>query len=220
MGVEMDGDLRAWGNAQRRVGSLLAFGVAVAFLVGALVAFFLDAPAWLYWAFLVVVALALVFEVLLLVLRPAAPRVQAQAEAVAAPAVAPEPSPYAPPAEQEPQQQWAPPAPAPAPPPVRTLTLRCSDCGTVFDISDTGDRPLRHTCPGCGAEGMLREEGAAPMLAADPAPVEAAAPAAAQPAKRLKLRCGGCKEVFAIEDSGERPLRRPCPYCGRTGEVR
>ncbi|MEA3199668.1 MAG: hypothetical protein QOE90_1096 [Thermoplasmata archaeon] len=202
MGVELEGNPRDWGNAQRRVGSLIALGVAVAFLVAALVAYVLSSPSWVYWAFVVVVVLALLFEVALLALQPSRARPMA---------VAPQPQPQP---QPEPQASWAPPpAPEPAPQGVRTLTLRCSDCGTVFDIQDTGERPLRHVCPGCGAEGTLRDE-------AEPEPQPEPQPPAAPAVKKLKLRCGGCKEVFVIEDTGERPLRRPCPYCGRTGEVR
>lgn len=212
MGVEMDGDVRAWGNDQRRVGSLLALLAAVVLLVAAVAVYFLMGTdgAVVFWVLVALVALALLFEVLLMVLRPPA------AEAAGA-AWTPEPQQAAPPAQGE--TQWAPPAAGPEPAPaIRTLTLRCSDCGTVFDVADTGERPLRHVCPGCGAEGTLRDEMLAPAAAPEPVAAPAAAPAPA--VRRLKLRCGGCKEVFTIEDTGERPLRRPCPYCGRTGEVR
>jgi len=220
MGVEMDGNVRAWGNDQRRVGSILALVGAAIFLVAALVVYFVagDGGETAYWTLLVLVALCLVFQVLLLVLKPAT-----SAPAAPAMAAASEPAPAA-----EPSWQPAPPAPAAAP--VRTLTLRCSDCGTVFDLADTGERPLHHTCPGCGAEGVLRDDmmpvSAPPVPQpqenpyAPPGEVAASAPPAAPPVKRLKLRCGGCKEVFTIDDSGERPLRRPCPYCGRMGEVK
>jgi predicted RNA-binding Zn-ribbon protein involved in translation (DUF1610 family) len=212
MGVEMDADLSAWGNAQRRVGSILALAVAAVLLVAALAVYFLmgEDGAIVYWTLVALVALALLFEVLLLVLRPRA------ADAAGA-AWTPEPQTDTQP-KSEPEPQWAPPPEVPSGLPVRTLTLRCSDCGTVFDVADTGERPLRHVCPGCGAEGTLRDEAAGPAPAAPSAPPTPLAMAI--PVKRLKLRCGGCKEVFTIEDTGERPLRRACPYCGRTGEVR
>ena len=70
----------------------------------------------------------------------------------------------------------------------------------------------------------MRDPAPAPEPAAEPEayapPAERLAVQQAAPVKRLKLRCGGCKEVFSIEDTGERPLRRPCPYCARMGEVR
>jgi predicted RNA-binding Zn-ribbon protein involved in translation (DUF1610 family) len=219
LGVDLGGSPRIWGNDQRRVGSLLALGISAVLLVAALVVYFLigEDGAVVYWSLIGLVALALLFEVLLLVLR--APRAAGAAAAeAAAPAWTPEPAPTMP-APADPVAAWAPPAQTTThAEPVRTLTLRCGDCGTVFDVSDTGERPLHHTCPGCGAEGMLRAETlGAPQTAAP----TIAAPAAPAPAvRRLKLRCGGCKEIFAIEDSGERPLRRPCPFCGRTGEVR
>lgn len=35
------------------------------------------------------------------------------------------------------------------------LTLRCGACDTVFDMADTGERPLVCPCPACGIEGIL-----------------------------------------------------------------
>ena len=35
------------------------------------------------------------------------------------------------------------------------LHLRCGECGTTFDVPDTGQRPLTHVCPGCGRNGTL-----------------------------------------------------------------
>lgn len=216
MSVNVSMDLASWPDREKRMGSLVALGVVVLAVVGGLVTYFV-APGSIglvSWILVAIVALALVFLVLLLVLKArAAPAAETQAEAHEM---------HAGHAHAEPAQHaasdsaYAPPAPAPAPPQVQTLTLRCGDCSTVFDVSDTGERPLYHTCPGCGAEGALRDVGIVAPIAA-PTPPASAAPATH---KRLRLRCGGCKEVFAIDDSGERPLRRPCPHCGRTGEIR
>lgn len=207
MGVEMTPDVRSWEAPQRRVGSLLALAVAALVVVAALVtyAFAREAAAVAYWALVVVLVLVLAWMGVLLFVGGA--------RSVPTPSSG----------EAHPHYGPAGPAPAPAPAPAgehATLTLRCGDCGTIFDITDTGERPLYHACPGCGAEGALREPPAA--YAPEPAPEPMAPPAAPAPAapKRLKLRCGGCKQVFVIEDTGERPLRRPCPHCGRTGEIR
>lgn len=35
------------------------------------------------------------------------------------------------------------------------LTLRCGACATVFEVADTGERPLVCPCPTCGVEGVL-----------------------------------------------------------------
>lgn len=120
------------------------------------------------------------------------------------------------------EQGLAPPQGAQAQP--QQLTLRCSSCGTVFDVQDTGERPLRHVCPGCGAEGELREEDLGPA----PAPAPAApAPAPEEPrpkptrtVKTLKLRCKSCSTVFTLRDTGERPLYHECPGCKATGVLR
>ena len=211
MGVEMGGSVRQWQADQRRVGSLLALGVAALALVAALVAWYAFGVASdvLYWSLLGVVAVVLLFEVVLHALPPRAHAAHPSAGPALDGGRVPT---YA--------QGGAPDAPRPA---ARTLTLRCGDCGTVFDLSDTGERPLYHACPGCGAEGVMRDPAPAPAPEAAPeayAPPAERAAAASAPVKRMKLRCGGCKEVFSIEDTGERPLRRPCPYCARVGEVK
>lgn len=232
-GVDMDGNVPGWTNDQRRVGSLLAIGVAALLVLVGLVAFaFLgEDGGWLYWTLFGLLLLVLVYELAVVALG-----VRAESAAPPAPAGDAHAGPAAPGA-------WSAPAPSAAAAP-ETLTLRCGDCGTVFDVTDTGERPLYHSCPGCGAEGVLREP-AAP--APEPAPPAsswarpAAEPAAPEPQpivpravdeapitpkpvasalKKLKLRCGGCKQVFAIDDTGERPLRNRCPHCGRMGEIK
>jgi predicted nucleic acid-binding Zn-ribbon protein len=113
---------------------------------------------------------------------------------------------------------------APAPPPIarsgraslQTLTLKCSSCGTVFDVEDTGERPLRHVCPGCGSEGQLSEEDIGPGVGA-PAPALEAPRAAAE---TITLKCGNCGTIFDVTDTGERPLRHVCPGCGSEGVLR
>ncbi|MFA5861556.1 MAG: hypothetical protein WDA16_07660 [Candidatus Thermoplasmatota archaeon] len=209
-------DIRHWEPQRRRTGSLIGLGAAVLIIVIALAVFFLagDKP-WLDWTLVGLLVLVLAFVILLMVMG-STKREARTPEGIAHDA-------HVGPAGPGPMTESAPPQAA-----ATTMTLRCGDCGTVFDIQDTGDRPLYHTCPGCGAEGVLKAEGtvAAPSVTnvpVDSSPSEAAAPAAPplmNAPRRLKLRCGGCKEVFVIEDSGERPLRRPCPHCGRMGEIR
>lgn len=98
------------------------------------------------------------------------------------------------------------------------ITLKCGNCGTIFDVEDTGVRPLHHTCPGCGAEGVLREEERGPP--ASPARERAPEPARPASEKQLRLRCKACATIFKIADTGERPLRHRCPGCGAAGIVR
>jgi len=38
---------------------------------------------------------------------------------------------------------------------VETISLECPVCDTQFDTEDTGERPLRTECPGCGRSGKL-----------------------------------------------------------------
>lgn len=216
--MSYNANVTSWNDEERRNGSFVVLAVAIVLALGAVAAwwFALGTPQWVYWALVVVLALVLGFMAVLLVAKP-------REAAMAAPeAVA-----------QAPVEEAAAPA-EPAPVEPRILTLRCGDCGTIFEITDSGERPLYHTCPGCGAEGALRDEPAAeaaPEAAPDaayappayeppaPEPAPIAAEPTAPPVKKLKLRCGGCKEVFAIEDTGERPLKRACPHCGRIGKI-
>ena len=74
-----------------------------------------------------------------------------------------------------------------------TTKVMCSDCHTVFTISDTGTRPLKYTCPNCGQSGALRKQMAAGV--------------------RKNVQCERCENVFEIHDTGERPLKYTCPEC-------
>ena len=222
----MSTNVMAWNEDQRRTGSFVVLGVAVVAVLGGVAAWWFAGaatPGWVYWTLVGLLALVLVFMAVLLFApaRAAAPVAESAAPHAAHQHAAPVEA-AAPAAAYEP----------------RILTLRCGDCGTIFELTDTGERPLYHTCPGCGAEGALRDPveaapaaEAAPSayappypdaVQAEPAPSPAveAAPAPAAPAvKKIKLRCGGCKEVFSIEDTGERPLKRACPHCGRVGKI-
>jgi hypothetical protein len=90
----------------------------------------------------------------------------------APPAPAPEMPPEVPPAPAPEMPPGAPPAPAPetppaAPPPAAvppavaapadveaTMTIRCQKCGTTLTIPRK--RPIKVTCPSCGASGVLK----------------------------------------------------------------
>lgn len=71
-----------------------------------------------------------------------------------------------------------PPEPAAAHARTPVVTLRCADCGTVFDLEDPGFRPLYHVCPGCGSQGVLEAEEKPPPLIdySKPAPEPELAP--------------------------------------------
>lgn len=40
-----------------------------------------------------------------------------------------------------------------------------------------------------------------------------------EPAPEIDLQCPECSEMFAVEDTGERPLATECPHCGAQGHV-
>lgn len=230
----MNGNVTAWEAPQRRVASYVVLGLAVAIVAAGFIVWALleSTPDWVYWALVAALGLVLAFMVVVLFTEPRVTTADAP-ETAAAAAAGPVP-------EASSTETTAPTAFEP-----RILTLRCGDCGTIFDVTDTGERPLYHTCPGCGAEGALRDPvEAAPAAEAEPSPSSYAPPpeqagsayaptsayapppdvaAEATPTppvvKKLKLRCGGCKEVFSIEDTGERPLKRACPHCGRIGKI-
>jgi len=80
-----------------------------------------------------------------------------------------------------------------------TKRVVCSNCNTVFTITDTGVRPLRYTCPNCGMEGALRGKTAEGI--------------------RRHIKCEGCENEFEIYDTGERPLKYECPKCHFEGTI-
>lgn len=199
-------DPRTWNDPERRRASLVVFVLGAAVLLWAVFVHrgntgARDATLWQLGGLAVVL---LVAQVAILALG-------GRSRAVAAPRLARD-------LEEDASASSAGGAGAAASAPTGTLlTLKCGECGTVFDVPDTGQRPLYHTCPGCGAEGMLKGE--LTPSAPEPAP-SASTPGAPPAAKKLKVRCGGCKNVLSIEDTGQRPLRHRCPNCGKLGEIR
>jgi predicted nucleic acid-binding Zn-ribbon protein len=189
--------------------ALIGFGVLVMALGGGQLAM---------WVIVALLALLLVFQALVVVTG-----LKQQSLSAGAGAGAWE-SAYAPPSQ----------APTPVGP---SLTLKCSSCGTVFDVTDTGERPLRHACPGCGAKGELTAEDlgpsegalAPPSLGEPEGPVAEAPKPRAKPkgvkpgaktVRTLKLRCKNCSTVFTLRDTGERPLYHECPGCKATGVLK
>ena len=77
--------------------------------------------------------------------------------------------------------------------------VTCSNCNTVFKISDTGVRPLRYTCPNCGMEGVLRGK-------------------KVEGIKKV-ITCESCHNNFEIIDTGVRPLKYVCPVCHYEGAI-
>jgi len=39
---------------------------------------------------------------------------------------------------------------------VRKMKIRCAACGTIFEVEDTGERPLPLTCPECKKSGAIK----------------------------------------------------------------
>lgn len=201
-----------WQPPERRFGSLLVLGSVATLVVIGLVLWALSMSELALWLVVLLVLLLLALEVAIVFMAPSNASATTQAPAPASGEVHPHQGPAYPGSPP-----WTPtPTETEGAPRPEIITLKCGDCGTVFDVEDFGVRPLRHTCPGCGAEGVLRGESRGPVAPSVPA----SAPAHAIPAKRLKLRCGGCGQVFVLEDPGTRPLRGNCPNCGRLGEIK
>ena len=79
------------------------------------------------------------------------------------------------------------------------LTLECAHCHGTFDVADPGVRPLEHSCPHCGAQGILPE--ATPF----------------DPITRVRLvevACPRCGAHASVSDTGHRPLMNRCAMCG------
>ena len=77
--------------------------------------------------------------------------------------------------------------------------VTCSNCKTIFNITDTGVRPLKYTCPNCGMEGVLRGK-------------------KVEGIKRT-ITCDSCQNNFEVIDTGEKPLRYVCPVCHYEGAI-
>lgn len=182
-------DMRTWDNGRRKEVSIVVMLAAVVLVVSGLVLEFVLGTGQTVLNVLVGIL------VLLLLVEAAVHLAKPKASAADAGAAAPSPG-----------------AAGPVTSEAAHITLKCGQCATVFDVPDTGERPLYHTCPGCGAQGVL----GAPAATTEAAP---AAPART-PIRKLKLRCAACQTVFVIEDFGERPLRHACPGCGRKGELK
>jgi hypothetical protein len=83
--------------------------------------------------------------------RPAAPAPKA--------AAAPRPAPpqYMPPRPNAPKAAAAAVAPPAAQASVRKRLMRCPKCQVVFEVQDTGQRPLPIKCTACGTTGSLKK---------------------------------------------------------------
>lgn len=248
-GSDVPLDLRAWTPNLRHFGSIVVMAAAALLLAVGLLVHFLApaASAIVLYVLLAVLVLLLAFQAAIVALgmkaETAAPAASRPASGPSGPAAAPQPAAtrtgFERPGDGDEGDDGADEG--------TVLTLKCGRCATEFDVTDTGERPLYHNCPGCGAEGVLRGEPAAapkPQAEQKPAPEperrpepepessasagfgrpESAAPGEAakdpSPRKRLKLRCGGCKGIFQVEDAGKRPLRHRCPHCSRIGEIK
>lgn len=157
-GTEIPWNMHEWSPGVRRSASLVAAAVTSFLVVLGIAAQFLAPGAsWFLTLLLVGVVIAFAFE--LAVFLTAEPRPEPVREPAPAGAAAAGAGAAAGGAATKGETTWEEPDEEPAPPaedePLDILTLKCSDCGEVFDVEDHGDRPLTHTCPGCGADGEI-----------------------------------------------------------------
>ncbi|HEV8360140.1 MAG TPA: hypothetical protein VGR28_06770 [Candidatus Thermoplasmatota archaeon] len=198
--------LMAWDDRQRRTASLASTIAAVVLILFALLANSIapgDVDTFLL-AVLVLILVAAVFQALVVVTGLRAARAAGAGAGAGAESPAFE-------------QGWSPPPPQASQAMAEPITLKCGNCGTVFDVADTGQRPLRHTCPGCGAQGELSAADLGPPPGAPSGYAPAAQAAQTEP---ITLKCGNCATIFDVPDTGERPLRHVCPGCGSEGVLR
>ncbi|MBI2077590.1 MAG: hypothetical protein HYT80_04350 [Euryarchaeota archaeon] len=107
--------------------------------------------------------------------------------------------------------------PAPAPPTgTSVVRIDCTNCHQLYEIDDTGERPLFHTCPHCG---FVAEMGGEPTAASAPAPSAPVPSATATTDEKgpMVIRCGNCQTNFEVPFTTERPLVTVCTNCGRRG---
>lgn len=174
------GSLEAWTPTERRGNSLVVLGLAALLVIVGVVTAVQDysGAGAVLLVVIVLLVLALVFEGLIFATGAPAAAAQAASAVPAGPAAA------------------------------KSVKLRCGACKEVFTVQDTGERPLYHSCPHCGSQGVLRAKPAGPGGALAPT------------VKRVTLKCNACAEVFKVEDTGVRPLTHSCPGCGRPGILR
>jgi hypothetical protein len=163
LGEQIPWNMHGWSPRLRHGASLISVGLAsLLVLLGIIVELAVGAPTWFLTVLLVGVTVTLAFQLAVFLTD------ETQPEPVAAPEPEPEPAAAAagaggaawgeveaPGEEPEPEPEPEPAAPADEPGPLDILTLKCSECGEVFDVEDHGERPLTHTCPGCGADGEI-----------------------------------------------------------------
>jgi len=206
--------MNAWAPERRRSASMAVTLLALALIGFAVLGWLVNSPQMELFLLVILVALvvALVFQLLVVL--------TGRGQALQAPSESPVEEPWASESGGAAPEPWQPAGSAPA---AENITLKCSNCNTVFDVVDSGARPLVHKCPGCGLQGELTEEdiGPAPVRSAPPQEVAMAEPpaAAVAAAPTLTLKCGNCGTVFDIADTGARPLRHTCPGCGLEGEL-
>ncbi|MHB8585170.1 MAG: hypothetical protein ACYDDF_04955 [Thermoplasmatota archaeon] len=151
-GTHLSPNVRTWSNSDRFAATVSLGGLA-GFLIVLLYVIWLILPSWIPWF--------LPYElILILLVLAAAVWINFEGFDVARHE----------PAAIRASADVAPPALRP------NLTLRCSECATIFELEDPGFRPLYHVCPGCGVTGVIEPERpstpAPPPAAPRPAPAE------------------------------------------------
>ena len=115
---------------------------------------------------------------------------------------------------------------------VTEVELACANCGHVYHVPDTGERPLMTICPECQTENSFEGGDQAPEPAEegyeveDEEPGEVTAeyemvsedipPEATEP-EELLVRCSKCEEVFGVPYTVDRPIYAVCPNCHAKG---
>ncbi len=107
--------------------------------------------------------------------------------------------------------------PAREPAPEAELDVTCENCARSYVVTDTGDRPLYHSCPYCGHSDAYDEE--ADVVEAEPEEdlVPGTIRETPEGDRELILRCSNCRHVFPTAYTDDRPLYAFCPKCGKKG---
>lgn len=228
-------DLRTWDPKLRREASVVVLAVAGLFLVASLLFFGLNdtGSGWFLWTAIVVLVLALLFEIAVVatglareeggpdwLAGPGAETAAATGASAGAAGGAGGGSAGQAQAVQDPHAH---------------IDLQCPECQDLFSVHDTGERPLHTVCPHCGAEGHVDLGEPAPAAQESAAGAQAGGqadaggwedtedPWADEPPARdlpsISLKCPKCATQFDVEDTGERPLRTTCPGCGSSGKL-
>lgn len=97
------------------------------------------------------------------------------------------------------------------------IDVTCANCARSYVVTDTGDRPLYHSCPYCGHSDAYDETPEVVEAEPEEELVPGTIRETPEGERELILRCSDCRHVFPTAYTDDRPLYAYCPNCGKKG---